>query len=163
MLISHFRAGFTLIELMVVVAIISILASISIPQYQDYSTRARLVEAMQILSGARLGVTEFFITRGALPEAKHWPLPPLESTVVETLVYDKKSAGEARLSVRVKGTGSAADGQWFSWVGEVAGGTIRWHCQNGGAQGDQDKQVPAHLLPSNCHTPLAKVSQSSPQ
>jgi len=61
------EAGFTLIEVMVVVAIIGILVAVAVPQYQDYIARSRIVEGMNLSSSAKLAVTEAFASRGTIP------------------------------------------------------------------------------------------------
>ena len=61
------QQGFTLIELMIVVAIIGILAAIAIPAYQDYTIRAQVSEGLNLSGGAKAAVTEFFQDRGILP------------------------------------------------------------------------------------------------
>jgi type IV pilus assembly protein PilA len=152
------RAGFTLIELMVVVAIISILASIAIPQYQDYSARARLVEAVQLLSSARLTVTEFYITKGSMPQKEEdLALPVFSTPLVETLVYHRVSATQAVLTVTIQkeATGSEADGKKFSWLGSAAKGGLSWRCHPGDNLGNN--AVPPRLLPVNCRTVLPKL------
>ncbi len=60
------QAGFTLIELMIVVAIIGILAAIAIPRYQDYTTRSQVTEAINLASGLKTGVAEIYSNTGAL-------------------------------------------------------------------------------------------------
>jgi len=60
-------AGFTLIEVMVVVAIIGILVVVAVPQYKDYIARSRVVEGMNLSSSAKLAVTEAFASRGTVP------------------------------------------------------------------------------------------------
>jgi type IV pilus assembly protein PilA len=60
------EAGFTLIEVMVVVAIIGILVAVAVPQYQDYIARSRIVEGMNLSSSAKLAVTEAFASRGTV-------------------------------------------------------------------------------------------------
>ena len=61
------QKGFTLIELMIVVAIIGILAAIAIPAYQDYTTRAKITEVVNAASPAKTSVSEFFISFGRMP------------------------------------------------------------------------------------------------
>ncbi len=61
------QQGFTLIELMIVVAIIGILAAIAIPAYQDYTIRAQISEGLTLSAGAKAAVTEYFMYRGIWP------------------------------------------------------------------------------------------------
>ncbi len=63
------QQGFTLIELMIVVAIIGILAAIAIPAYQDYTIRAQVSEGLNLSGGAKAAVTEYFQDRGVLPSS----------------------------------------------------------------------------------------------
>ena len=61
------QQGFTLIELMIVVAIIGILAAIAIPAYQDYTIRAQVSEGLQLSGGAKVAATEYYQDRGVMP------------------------------------------------------------------------------------------------
>jgi len=64
---KQLQKGFTLIELMIVVAIIGILASIALPAYQDYTKRAHVSEGLSLASGAKTGVAEYYATNAAWP------------------------------------------------------------------------------------------------
>jgi type IV pilus assembly protein PilA len=64
---SRLQKGFTLIELMIVVAIIGILAAVAIPAYQDYTARAQVAEAVELLTGVKTPLGEFFADKGRWP------------------------------------------------------------------------------------------------
>ena len=64
---KKFQQGFTLIELMIVVAIIGILAAIAIPAYQDYTIRAQVSEGLNLASAAKAAVSEYYMDRGTYP------------------------------------------------------------------------------------------------
>ena len=64
---KRLNSGFTLIELMIVVAIIGVLAAIAIPQYQNYVARAQVSEAFSLASGAKTAVAEYFMLNGTFP------------------------------------------------------------------------------------------------
>ena len=66
---KYLQKGFTLIELMIVVAIIGILAAVAIPAYQDYTARAQVSEAVELLSGGKTPFAEFYADKGVWPRA----------------------------------------------------------------------------------------------
>jgi type IV pilus assembly protein PilA len=79
------QKGFTLIELMIVVAIIGILAAIAIPAYQDYTIRAQVSEGLSLASDIKAGVAEFMAQTG------DWPLDLVEAGLGSTAVATDKS------------------------------------------------------------------------
>ena len=67
MIMKQIQQGFTLIELMIVVAIIGILAAVAIPSYQDYTARAQVTEAVGLSSGFKTGMAEYYADNGSWP------------------------------------------------------------------------------------------------
>lgn len=63
----NLQKGFTLIELMITVAIVGILAAVALPAYQDYTIRAQVTEGMALAAGAKASVAEYYANAGALP------------------------------------------------------------------------------------------------
>src|SRR5690554_1411179 len=94
------QKGFTLIELMIVVAIIGILAAVALPAYQDYTIRAQVSEGLSLGSGARTAVTEYYQQHG------EWPADNATAGLAEPNEISSKYVA----SVTVSG-GAAADGE----------------------------------------------------
>jgi type IV pilus assembly protein PilA len=97
------QQGFTLIELMIVVAIIGILAAVALPAYQDYTVRAKVTEVMLAASSAKLGVSEYVTTYSALPPSGSFTPESQSTKYVSGVAWDgttitATAQGDAKIS-----------------------------------------------------------------
>jgi len=128
------QQGFTLIELMIVVAIIGILAAIAIPAYQDYTIRAQVSEGLSLSSGAKAAVAEFFQDSG------NWPTNNLEAGLAVGTTIQGKYTTQVIVSAGGLITVTYGDeahtlvtGQTLTLQGINNTGAIEWDCSAGAA------------------------------
>ena len=140
------QRGFTLIELMIVIAIVAILAAAALPAYQDYTVRARMSEPLAVLAQAKTSMSEFFVTTGALPgtAAEAGIETNVGTDIVDTIAVDED--GNLILTLTDDASlGDAAEGTIMLRLVDSAAGTLQYACQPG-----VDNGVPQRLLPPTC-------------
>ena len=138
-MIKRNQSGFTLIELMIVVAIIGILAAIALPAYQDYTKRAHVTEGLSLAGAAKTAVGEYFSSEGQLPS----------NNTVSGLVTALSIVGNAVRQVSVAGglisityNTKVDSGTVLELSPITTVGGITWNCKT--------NDVPANYLPSSC-------------
>jgi type IV pilus assembly protein PilA len=139
------QQGFTLIELMIVVAIIGILAAIAIPAYQDYTVRAKVSEPMTFLDAAKVSVAEFYQSRGTMPTGIGTAgIATATSQYIQSVAYAPVGTNGADITVAIRALGgSTVAGQTIVLNGTgTANGTVNWICTGG--------SVIAKYRPASC-------------
>jgi type IV pilus assembly protein PilA len=126
------QQGFTLIELMIVVAIIGILAAIAIPAYQDYTIRAQVSEGINLASGAKAAISEYFMDSGALPGSNAEAGLEASANITGNYASDVNVTAGGVVTVTYSGPEVNAQiaGQQLTLTPTTNAGSVQWACQN---------------------------------
>ena len=140
---QRLSAGFTLIELMIVVAIIAILAAIAVPAYQDYLIRAQVTEGLSLAAGAKSAVWDYVSNTGTYPASNQSAGLAAKTDIVGSYVSSVDVSGGA-ITVAFKGAkaNQAIRNELLVLSPTTAGGSILWSCKPSTLDGK--------YLPSSC-------------
>ncbi|HGO7183067.1 TPA: pilin [Neisseria meningitidis] len=154
------QKGFTLIELMIVIAIVGILAAVALPAYQDYTARAQVSEAILLAEGQKSAVTEYYLNHGIWPgdnsDAGVASASDIKGKYVQSVEVKNGVVTATMLST---GVNKEIQGKKLSLWAKRQAGSVKWFCgqpvTRDATNADDvtaasDKQIDTKHLPSTC-------------
>ncbi len=155
------QKGFTLIELMIVVAIIGILAAIALPAYQDYTIRSQASEGLTLMSGAKTAVAETFINTGTVPADR--AAAGMSTTATDTqgqyVTQVEVANGEITATYGNNANAKISGETLVLTPYEQADGSVAWQCNSASAgkappgtalNGPTLGSLPVQYAPAQC-------------
>ncbi|HEZ6743942.1 TPA: pilin [Neisseria meningitidis] len=157
------QKGFTLIELMIVIAIVGILAAVALPAYQDYTARAQVSEAILLAEGQKSAVTEYYLNHGIWPGDNSSAGVATSSEIKGKYVQSVTVAnGVVTAQMASSGVNKEIQGKKLSLWAKRQAGSVKWFCgqpvQRAKATADADavtaangnEKIDTKHLPSTC-------------
>ncbi|HEZ6434655.1 TPA: pilin [Neisseria meningitidis] len=157
------QKGFTLIELMIVIAIVGILAAVALPAYQDYTARAQVSEAILLAEGQKSAVTEYYLNHGEWP-ANNSSAGVATSSEIKGKYVEKVEVANGVITAEMKSSGvnKEIQGKKLSLWAKRQAGSVKWFCgqpvtrtanaTNDAVKADTGtaKKIDTKHLPSTC-------------
>ncbi|ENX3419933.1 pilin [Neisseria gonorrhoeae] len=149
------QKGFTLIELMIVIAIVGILAAVALPAYQDYTARAQVSEAILLAEGQKSAVTEYYLNHGKWPEDNDKAGVASSSSIKGKYVKEVKvENGVVTATMKSDGVNKEIKDKKLSLWAKRENGSVKWFCgqpvQRTGDNAKAGKEIDTKHLPSTC-------------
>ncbi|WP_151260270.1 pilin [Neisseria gonorrhoeae] len=154
------QKGFTLIELMIVIAIVGILAAVALPAYQDYTARAQVSEAILLAEGQKSAVTEYYLNHGEWPENNTSAGVASASKIIGKYVKEVEvNNGVVTATMNSSNVNKEIQGKKLSLWAKRQDGSVKWFCGQPVTRGDNDdtvadakdgKEIDTKHLPSTC-------------
>ncbi|ENT0087052.1 pilin, partial [Neisseria gonorrhoeae] len=123
------QKGFTLIELMIVIAIVGILAAVALPAYQDYTARAQVSEAILLAEGQKSAVTEYYLNHGIWPK-DNTSAGVASSSSIKGKYVEKVEVNNGVVTAQMKpdGVNKEIQGKKLSLWAKREDGSVKWFC-----------------------------------
>ncbi|ENW2370512.1 pilin [Neisseria gonorrhoeae] len=162
------QKGFTLIELMIVIAIVGILAAVALPAYQDYTARAQVSEAILLAEGQKSAVTEYYLNNGEWPK-DNASAGVASSSSIKGKYVQKVEVAKGVVTAQMASTGvnKEIQGKKLSLWAKRQDGSVKWFCgqpvkrDDGKAKDDtvtaanDANKIETKHLPSTCRDPFS--------
>ncbi|HEZ5688948.1 TPA: pilin [Neisseria meningitidis] len=154
------QKGFTLIELMIVIAIVGILAAVALPAYQDYTARAQVSEAILLAEGQKSAVTEYYLNHGEWPANNNSAGVATSASDIKGKYVQSVEVAKGVITATMLSTGvnKEIQGKKLSLWAKRQDGSVKWFCgqpvtRNANADdvtADGTNKIDTKHLPSTC-------------